>query len=559
MKKIAVLTLTRRCIQFAAGAWMSYLIVAVGPAFAARRITVTYGLLERSISVDAIKAYADHGTIAPELQGYVRSLSPEQLQQLQTILRANIELSPVAVSQFLYTEQGETLLTRLGNVIRTDANLSGFYAIRAALILAAVDSDGLTPLNVLEKFPLDDVRIDVAQALNIVGDLEHLIQASQNATRLIEQQSVLEAIAQTKGEPLQWPDLRSPGSLTWQMFTIQVENPHRQQSLPVDIYLPENLPGASHQESIGASPVIVISHGLGSDRTTFAYLATQLASYGFVVAVPEHPGSNAQQLQTLLSGAVSQLIDPDEFINRPLDIKYLLDDLTRLAQTDPRFIGRINLEEVGVVGQSFGGYTALALAGAKFDLQQLNADCADDGSLNPALLLECRAQTLSQPIPDLHDRRVKAILVVNPIGSSLLGKSGYEAIATPIMVVSSSNDTVAPALLEQIRPFTWLKLEEKYLVLFQGGTHFSTIDVSVSNETAIPLPVSVIGPDPAIAFAYLKTLSVAFFKTYLTDDSSYRAYLSAAYVRTISRLPMPIHLVRSLPLFELNTDNRKIP
>jgi len=42
--------------------------------------------------------------------------------------------------------------------------------------------------------------------------------------------------------------------------------------------------------------VIVISHGLGSDRTSFEYLATALASY--FAAVPEHPGSNAQQLRT---------------------------------------------------------------------------------------------------------------------------------------------------------------------------------------------------------------------------------------------------------------------
>jgi predicted dienelactone hydrolase len=158
----------------------------------------------------------------------------------------------------------------------------------------------------------------------------------------------------------------------------------------------------------------------------------------------------------------------------------------------------------------------------------------------------------------LRDPRVKAILAINPIGSSLFGKSGYEDIAIPTMIVSGSNDTAAPALLEQVRPFTWLQTNDKYLVLLQGGTHFSTIDASLSNANAIPLPPSVVGPDPAIAFAYLERLGVAFFKTYVTGDSNYQPYLSAAYAREISRPLMPISIVRSLPLFELNT-NRKSP
>ncbi len=58
-----------------------------------------------------------------------------------------------------------------------------------------------------------------------------------------------------------------------------------------DIYLP-----------VAQTPrqIIVISHGLGSDRTSFAYLAEHLASYGFVVAVPEHPGSNSKQHTSII-------------------------------------------------------------------------------------------------------------------------------------------------------------------------------------------------------------------------------------------------------------------
>jgi predicted dienelactone hydrolase len=88
-----------------------------------------------------------------------------------------------------------------------------------------------------------------------------------------------------------------------------------------------------------------------------------------VVAVSEHPGSDAKQLQALLSGRADEVTSPREFIDRPLDVKYLLDELTRLSQSEPGFQERLNLQQVGVIGQSFGGYTVLALAGAKLNFQ----------------------------------------------------------------------------------------------------------------------------------------------------------------------------------------------
>ncbi|RAM47975.1 MAG: hypothetical protein C6Y22_30435 [Hapalosiphonaceae cyanobacterium JJU2] len=62
-------------------------------------------------------------------QGYAQELNPEQLARLRRVPTTEIDLSPVAVSQFLYSPIGETLLQRLGKIIRTEAGLSGFYTI----------------------------------------------------------------------------------------------------------------------------------------------------------------------------------------------------------------------------------------------------------------------------------------------------------------------------------------------------------------------------------------------------------------------------------------------
>lgn len=516
-----------------------------GAGLGAEHITLTYGVADRSIALRSLESYAEQGEIPSDLHAYSHFLSQTQLQDLRRILTARANLSPVTVSQFLYTAQGEALLQQLGEVIRTESNLSGFYALRSAIILASVDPDGLTLLNVLEKFPLDRVKIDLGRALERLGNLEELIRQTQTAVTLVEAQS---ASAAEFGAWLNFaslPDLRSTGSLRWQKQTITLNDPQRHRIFPADIYLPLD----SHQEPLLHAPVIVISHGLGSDRSTYAYLATHLASHGFAVAVPEHPGSNAAQLQALISGRASQVTEPSEFMNRPLDIKYLLDELDTLSHHVPTFEDRFDLKQVGVIGQSMGGYTALALAGAKINFQQLQANCTNE-TFNLSLLLQCRALDLLQPLPDFRDPRVKAVIAINPIGSSLLGATDYGSIEIPVMIVSGSSDTIAPALLEQIQPFTWLQNSHKYLLLMKGGTHFSTIDVPNANAAAegeiVQFPSELVGPDPAIARTYMKSMSLAFLNTYVRDDLDYLPYLEPAYAENISDPQMPLSLVQSL-------------
>ncbi len=338
------------------------------------------------------------------------------------------------MSQFLYTPIGETLLQRLGAVIQTEGGQPGFYALRAALILAASDPQGLTLLNVLRKFPTNGVRIDLARSVEIADALETLVERTDRAIALVQQQSVIAAKSNINLSQL--PDLRRRGQFTWNKQTLALYDRQRERRYGVDLYLP----------AIDAvAPVIVISHGLGSDQKTFAYLAQQLASYGFAVAVPEHPGSNDEQLRALLAGSSNRVTQPNEFINRPLDIKYLLDELERLDAANPNL--QLNLQQVGAIGQSFGGYTVLALAGADLNFEQLQADCSKlENSLDVSLLLQCRALELPQTDYNLRDPRISAAIAINPITSSIFGKAGLNNIEIPVMIVSSSADRIAPAI-----------------------------------------------------------------------------------------------------------------
>lgn len=292
------------------------------------------------------------------------------------------------------------------------------------------------------------------------------------------------------------------------------------------------------------SPVVVISHGVAEDRTTFAYLAQHLASYGFAVTVLEHPGDNAQIFERFFAG-LGKPPTSIEFINRILDIKYLLDELQQRSKSELTLKRRLNLQQVGVIGHSLGGYTVLTLAGAKINFEQLRKYCVNNNSLNMSILVQCQAAQLPFATYFVHEERVKAVIAVNPVTSMLLGESGVSQIQVPSMIVAGSEDIVTPAVPEQIRPFTWLTTADKYLAVLENGTHFSVLDYSGAESNVLPVLPSMIGENPELARSYLNALSVAFLQTHLANRPEYRFYLSASYAKFISQAPLNLNLVRS--------------
>jgi len=517
---------------------------------AAERVYVAYSALELSVSVTALENYAKKGIIDDELAVYQQYIPAQQFQELQRILITPVKSSPAVVSHFLSTPQGEYLLRRFTQVIQNKAPQAQpkFDEMRSALILAVAEPEGLTLLNLLRKYPANSVRIDLGRSFNIATELENLVKATNQAIAAVTQRSNLEAVTIPKPSNFsQLLDLQKPGSLKSQKYTLNYFDSIRNRTLLTDIYLPNLLLPA---------PVIVISHGLGTDSSNFQYLATHLASYGFAVVVPNHFGSDTKKLRSQIPEPTAELFTADEFKDRPLDIKYILNQLGKSNKLDARFKGKLNLQQVGVFGHSLGGYTALALVGAKINFAQLKQDCTTEAlhqTWNMSLLFQCRALELqNQSAADnLQDNRVKAAIAVNPVTSSIFGQAGLNQIKTPVMIIASSNDTVAPALYEQILPFSWLTNSQKYLVTLVGGTHFSTIGDGNPASGQVVLPPDVVG-DVFQARRYMNAFSVPFFQTYVARKPQYISYLHPAYAQKISSQTLGLNLVQSLSPVELS-------
>ena len=517
------------------------------PTQAAERLAFSYAPFgEFYIQVNDLELLATEDKITDKLAFFTNRLTPKQLEQLKYLLSRRIDFNPLAIYKFTNSPIGEIVLKNVGTAIKADVNRNGFFALRGAILQAAFDDNGLTLVNMLRQFPLDTIYLDTNVAVNCIEEGAKLLQEKELIVAAIKQESQAELELVTKSNSTFDRDLSTVGSFNWTQETLEFQNPDRPTSSLFDLYLPQ-----SKQEISSSFPVIVISHGLGSNRNTFAYLGEHLASQGFAVAIPEHIGTNSAQFQEILSG-LAKPPKASNLINRPFDIKYLLDKLEQLEV-------KLNLQQVGVLGQSLGGYTALAVGGAEHNRAKLAQDCAGDQHDNVffdmSALIQCRVNELPQENYQLQDERIKAILAINPLSNKIFGQEGLSKIQVPTMILSGENDFITPPVPEQIYPFTWLTTPNKYLVLVEEGTHFSFL---AKGQGVLPIPSEFIGPDPELAFPALKVLSTAFFQTYIADRSEYSSYLDLTYLQSINTKPFELSIVKSLTETQLNQAGSKI-
>ena len=527
------------------------------PAPAAERVTLTYGLAEISTSVAALKDYAESGEVNEELAPYLRFLNEAQRSQFRAALQVRQDVSPVEISQFLYSSIGDNILRSLGDIVRTQSRRNGAKGLRGALVLAAAEPGGLSIIGVLEQFPTDNVRIDSQRVFQAINGFSGLIGETRQAIAAIEQQASTIELGETSAN---LPDLAAAGPYPTNVQTFTVVDELRNRTLELDLYLPQSSPQSSPEApALSPAPLVIASHGLAGDREGFDVIGEHLASHGFAVAALDHPESDRAQFTALLAGRANEIAEPTEFTERPRDISYLIDELTRLNMPGQPFANRLDTDRIGVIGHSFGGYTALAVAGAQLNFDTLAANCDSTAFIfnaaNTSMLLQCTALAAPEQFSaDLRDERVQAVMAMNPIASSLFGPEGFAQIEVPSLSVAGSADPIAPALLEQIRPFVWLNEakptasdlagSEHYLALIEGGSHLYELpelenaDISFANSFA--------SPDIPLTNSYLRALSLGFMQTTIAQNDAYRDALTGSSIVRVGQQALPLYVINTL-------------
>jgi predicted dienelactone hydrolase len=182
-------------------------------------------------------------------------------------------------------------------------------------------------------------------------------------------------------------------------------------------------------------PLVMFSHGRGSNPLQYAWFAETLASHGYIVAAPYHYRANTYDSTiAFLSNKLWQ---------RPLDISF---DITALLN-DPLWGEHIDAGRIGVAGHSQGGFTSLWIGGAKVNPDKYLA-FQKGWKNNQAVPQYLRDELPLDPAPALsvHDPRIKAAFAMAPgiIKAFGMDEEGLRALAIPTYITVGARDTQAP-------------------------------------------------------------------------------------------------------------------
>jgi predicted dienelactone hydrolase len=178
-----------------------------------------------------------------------------------------------------------------------------------------------------------------------------------------------------------------------------------------------------------------------------------------------HPRDNFEDRTGVGSVAV--------WVGRPRQVSRVIDGMLK----DEALVAHIQRERVGVVGHSSGGYTALAIAGAKPSMSALVEHCRAIPqdvrfcSFGGAAARE--AALRGGDIPDVHDRRVRAIVLLAP-HAALFTDEALSNVGVPVRIYGAERDDLTPVQYHAERVAKVLGAKAEY-VLIKGAGHFSFI------------------------------------------------------------------------------------
>ena len=432
-------------------------LLGSAPARAIETINLRLPLLETDFSIRVAELRSPEALIAgdSDLAELDRATRGEIGRRLKAVVNSNLPFEAKAV---IRQAQGSPLLDQVLLLVGALGDIDGLpdpldpAQFEQAMERSAAKG-GITLLDVIEQLPGQSVTVEL-------GRLGFSIQRFRDQRRSAEK-LIASIPAVGSAGPLQ-----EAGRQSVARQELKIVVGHRPEPLALVVLEPTGS---------GAAPnrLVVISHGLWDDPSNFEGWAAHLASHGYTVVLPRHPGSDQSQQRAMLAGKQPPP-SPSELALRPKDVSAVIDAAAqgRLALRRP-----VNTQAVLVAGHSWGATTALQLAGARpitTKLQQL-CDEVRDPSRNLSWILQCNFVG-SADSAALVDPRVAAAIAVSPPMRLLFDVDSAGSMKAKVLVISGSRDWVVPPGPEAIEPMaraTRGGASGHSLVLAENADHFN--------------------------------------------------------------------------------------
>ncbi|MBO4300596.1 MAG: dienelactone hydrolase family protein [Desulfovibrio sp.] len=205
----------------------------------------------------------------------------------------------------------------------------------------------------------------------------------------------------------------------------------------------------------GRYPLLLFSHDTAGTRFSYHDTASALATMGFVVAAPNHPTDNMDNMDDLLTW--------NQLEGRVRELKGTIE----LLLSTPVVESSIDRQRIGVVGFGAGGTAALLLGGALPDCTNWHGYCAeaDPADVYCHVWAKKRLDELCQKFPltrSLADTRIKSVAAIGPSFGMLFSKASFRWFYPPLLLMATEGDRENPRERHAQRLFELLDKKPRY-------------------------------------------------------------------------------------------------
>ncbi|MFH1254232.1 MAG: dienelactone hydrolase family protein [bacterium] len=287
----------------------------------------------------------------------------------------------------------------------------------------------------------------------------------------------------------------------------------------------------------GKYPIIIVLHGITGLRTDYTAHCENLASNGYIVIGISHPYTSAvvnfadgRKIESFVtrenagqywdSETVVQQYWANELAVWTHDVQFVLDMLEKLDMGNPpsMFVGKIDLQRIGIMGHSFGGSVATQM---------------------------CRI-----------DSRIKACINLD---GGLFTQNLSVGLDKPYMFmiaqgkIEGAKRHWSAGKIVDINKFFDATSKDAYMLTIKGAVHNSFTDYPLLLNSFLIFkvfnffkPIHLLDANPIKISSIIDAYIVAFFETYLKDQSSvllttgYNKYEEVDIKKWTKKLPGPL-------------------
>ncbi len=178
-------------------------------------------------------------------------------------------------------------------------------------------------------------------------------------------------------------------------------------------------------------PLIIVSHGYVGSRYLLTYLTENLASKGYIVVALDHTESTFKDAAPF----------PSTLLNRSKDVLFIINEMAKLNEQKGFLKGKIDTENIGLIGYSMGGYGVLNVAGAGYSDAAIKLFGAVSGG---SKAIEVRTANNSEYKASI-DPRIKAVVAFAPWGMErgVWDTESLKGLKVPTFFIAGSQDDIS--------------------------------------------------------------------------------------------------------------------